>query len=103
MVFLYTEAQLMSTTPLPDARLNIRLAPDLKKTIEESAAICGQSLTDFATATLVERARELLNQAQVTELSNRDRDLFLDAIDGEAEPNGALKAAADRYRQSQSR
>ena len=44
-------------------------------------------------------ARQVLLEAQVTRLSNRDRDAFLAALDAaDAKPNKALKAAARRYK-----
>ena len=43
-------------------------------------------------------ARQVLQDAQITRLSNRDRDDFLKALNSiDAKPNAALKAAARRY------
>ena len=82
-----------------DARLNFRLPSELKQTIEEAAAQLGQSVTDFAVSTLVENARQVLTQHQITELSNRDRDLFLALLDdADSGPNETLRAAAQRYK-----
>lgn len=83
-----------------DARINVRLPSELKQTIEEAAAALGQSVSEFAISTVVREARQILQEAQVTRLSNRDRDRFLSALDSaDARPNAALKAAAKRYRQ----
>ena len=60
-----------------DARLNFRLAGELKKTIEEAAAQMGQTVSDFAVSTLVQTARRILHDQQVTRLSERDRQLFV--------------------------
>jgi uncharacterized protein (DUF1778 family) len=82
-----------------DARLNFRLPADLKAVIEEAAATLGQSVSDFAVSTLVRTARTVLRQQDVTELSARDRDLFIALLDDvEAKPNKALTAAARRYK-----
>ena len=82
-----------------DARINVRLSSDLKKTIEEAAAALGQTVSDFTISTVVREAREVIQQAQFTRLSNRDRDTFLAALDNsDAKPNDALKAAAHRYK-----
>ncbi len=82
-----------------NARLNFRLSPELKAVIEEAAATLGQSVSDFAVATLVQTARSVLHQRSVTELSNRDRDAFLALLaDVEAKPNKALADAARRYK-----
>ncbi len=82
-----------------DARINVRLPNELKKTIEEAAATLGQSVSEFAVSTVVREARQVLQDARVTRLSNRDRERFLAALDtADARPNEALKAAAKRYR-----
>ena len=82
-----------------DARLNFRLPADLKATIEEAAAQLGQSTTDFAVATLVQNARAVIDQRNVTRLSSRDREIFTRMLDDvDAKPNAALAAAARRYK-----
>jgi uncharacterized protein (DUF1778 family) len=82
-----------------DARLNFRLPADLKAVIEEAATALGQSVSDFAVSTLVQTARSVLSQESVTELTNRDRDLFIALLDdAEAKPNKALADAAKRYK-----
>lgn len=89
----------MPTETQNDARLNFRLSSDLKTIIEEAAAALGQSVSDYAVSTLVRNARAVLQQAQVTNLSNRDRDLFIAMLDDEdAKPNKALSDAAKRYK-----
>jgi uncharacterized protein (DUF1778 family) len=88
------------TTMKADARINVRLSTELKQTIEEAAAAVGQSVSEFAISTVVREARQILQEAQVTRLANRDRNRFLSALDAaDARPNAALKAAARRYRQ----
>ena len=80
-----------------DARLNFRLPTDLKEVIEEAAATLGQSVSDFAVSTLVRQARTVIEQRNVTVLSNRDRFIAL-LDDAEARPNPALLKAAKRYK-----
>ena len=82
-----------------DARLNFRLAGELKKTIEEAAAQMGQTVSDFAVSTLVQTARKILHDQQITRLSERDRQLFVEMLDDQStKPNQALVKAANRYR-----
>ena len=84
-----------------DARLNFRLSADLKEVIEEAAASLGQSVSDFAVSTLVQQARSVIEQRNVTTLSDRDRDRFIALLDdAEARPNAALVKAAKRYKKS---
>lgn len=81
------------------ARLNFRLTSDLKQTIEEAAAELGQTVSDFAVSTLVQTARDVLHQRDVTVLSRRDWEIFASLIDNDsAKPNSALVAAARRYK-----
>ena len=82
-----------SPTDTP-ARLNVRLDPAVKGAIAEAASVLGQSLTDFAVSTLVQRSRRVLEEERVTRLSNRDRDRFLALLDGDAVPNDRLRDAA---------
>lgn len=87
------------STAKSEARINFRLSSELKKTIEDAAAELGQSVSDFAVATLVQTARRILHDQQVTRLSDRDRQRFMSILDGEtSKPNDALVAAAKRYK-----
>lgn len=82
-----------------EARINFRLSSALKKTIEDAAAEMGQSVSDFAVSTLVQSARRILQEQQVTRLSERDRIQFAAMLDDESsKPNEALVKAAKRYR-----
>jgi len=88
----------MGTVTRNDARISVRLPIELKHTIEEAASALGQTVSEFAISTVVREARQVLQDVQVTRLSNRDRDRFLAALDAiDAKPNAALKAAARRY------
>jgi uncharacterized protein (DUF1778 family) len=81
------------------ARLNFRLPRELKEVIEAAAAHRGQSVSEFAVSTLAQSARGVIQEHDVTVLSNRDRDLFLSLLDDvDAKPNEALKKAAERYK-----
>ncbi len=87
------------TTTSSDARINFRLSSDLKQTIEDAAAQMGQSVSDFAISTLVQAARQVLNEQQVTRLSERDRKVFAALLEDESsKPNAALIKAAKRFK-----
>ncbi len=85
------------TTSTLDARMDFRLPNQAKELIEQAASLTGQSLSDFAVSTLLERARQILQQESVRTLSRRDAERFLAMLD-EAEPNEALRKAAERYK-----
>lgn len=82
-----------------NTRLNIRVNKDLKHTIEQAAARLGQSISEFALSTLSDRARDVLNEDARTQLSERDREVFLKLLDEPLPPNEALRDAAEAYRQ----
>jgi uncharacterized protein (DUF1778 family) len=83
-----------------DARLNFRLPSELKQIIEQAAAHTGQTVSDFAVSTLVRNARRVIEEHDRTELTRRDRHLFISLLeDEEAHPNRALAAAARKYKQ----
>lgn len=82
------------------ARLNIRLSPEIKATIEEAAAQMGQTVSDFATASLLQAARTAIHEQNVTRLTARDRERFAELLEDESrKPNAALVRAARRYKQ----
>ena len=89
----------MSNADAKEARLNFRLPSDLKEVIEEAATAMGQSVSDYAIATLVKSSQVVLQQSQTTVLSNRDRKTFMALLDkSDAKPNRALTEAAKRYK-----
>ncbi len=89
----------MSNSTAKEARLNFRLPSDLKEVIEEAATAMGQSVSDYAIATLVKSSQIVLQQSQTTVLSNRDRKTFMALLDSsDAKPSRALTEAAKRYK-----
>lgn len=81
------------------ARLGLRLSEEHKARIERAAAMTGQTINSYATSELLRRADEILEKEEVRHLSNAARDSFLALLDGDHEPNEALKAAAKEYQQ----
>ena len=81
-----------------EARLGFRLRPETKRVIEQAAAIKGQKVAEFAVSVLDRAARDVIEEEQVTVLSDRDREAFMAILDAPVEPNEALIRAAERYR-----
>jgi uncharacterized protein (DUF1778 family) len=79
-------------------RIRLKVSMDTKELVERAAIASGQSLTDFAVATLLQSATEVLERQERTRLSDRDREAFLALLDSRAEPNAALKGTAKRYK-----
>jgi uncharacterized protein (DUF1778 family) len=85
--------------PKSDAQISLRLSSDLKETIEDAAVVMGQSIDDFAISTLAQVACKVLEDQQVTRLSERDRQLFVAMLDSDlSKPNAALVSATKRYK-----
>jgi uncharacterized protein (DUF1778 family) len=80
------------------ARLDIRLNPKAKEKIEQAAVVSHQSVTDFVVTTLLRASEEALERQQMIHLTNRDRDLFLAALEKDVRPNRALRKAAERFK-----
>jgi uncharacterized protein (DUF1778 family) len=80
------------------ARLEIRLNPKAKEKIEQAAVVSHQTVTDFVVTSLKRASEEALERQQIIRLTNRDRDLFLAALDADVRPNRALRKAADRFK-----
>lgn len=74
--------------------IHFRISSDAKSVIDKAVVASGQSLTEFATQTLLRAANEVLEREFTTVLSNRDRDLLLALLDEDAKPNKALRKAA---------
>jgi uncharacterized protein (DUF1778 family) len=67
--------------------------------LQQRIAALGQTISEFTISTVVREARQVLQDAQITHLTNRDRDAFLAALESiDAKPNDALKSAAKRYK-----
>ena len=86
----------------PESRLNFRLAGEIKLRVARAAALSGQDLTEFAVATLSEKADQIIERYDSLLVNSEDYSFFLRALDEEApdrEPSARSQAAAEKYRQ----
>jgi uncharacterized protein (DUF1778 family) len=81
-----------------DARVDFRLTRKAKAVIEEAAAFTGQSISDFAVSTLLEKAHQVLSAKRDRSLSERDAHIFMKMLDSKKKPNRALREAAALYK-----
>jgi uncharacterized protein (DUF1778 family) len=79
-------------------RLNFRLDPEIKARVVRAAAITGQEVTDFAVATLNEKASEILERHGSLTLNSEDYQFFLNALTDNRKPSKRSSDAARRYR-----
>jgi uncharacterized protein (DUF1778 family) len=87
----------MATTA---TRLEFRLRPESKELIEQAAQLLGMTVSEFANSRLVQLARAVIAEHNLTRLTNRDRDIFLAVLDGDSKPNAALRKAFREVKRS---
>ncbi len=80
----------MSATLAESARINLRTSPEAKALIERAAALMGATVSGFMLQNAYEAASRLIAQQERITLSDRDRDVFLDALQNPKEPPAAL-------------
>jgi uncharacterized protein (DUF1778 family) len=84
-------------------RLEVRVSPDEKATVETAAAISGLSISAYLRSRLLEQAQaEILDQQNLV-LSRQDWALFAAALDNPPPANAALQQAMTEYRQTTQR
>lgn len=79
-------------------RLEVRVPPSLHSRVAQAAALRGQTLAAFVTAAVQDAAQRAIDDAEVTRLNRDDFAALVRALDADAEPNAALRAAAARHR-----
>ena len=84
-------------------RTEARLLPEQKLRIERAASLKGLSVSDFIVQQADEAAIRTIQAHTTWNLSERDRDFFLQALLDPPKPGGRLKAAVKRFRQSTKR
>ena len=79
-------------------RIDLRVNAETKALLSRAYELAGYSnLTSFVIATASERAQRVIEEHNRFTLSDRDRDIFLAALENPPEPNKALRDAARKY------
>jgi len=74
-------------------RLGFRVDAETKNQVERAAALERRSLTDFCLSALAQASREAIARHESLVLSERDREVFFDALIHAPEPNARLRRA----------
>jgi len=83
------------------ARFDTRLSAEQKALFERAAELGGyRNLTDFILLSAQEKAKEIIQESEIILASERDREIFFDALMEIESPNEALLAAAKAYKDS---
>jgi uncharacterized protein (DUF1778 family) len=88
----------MSTTISEQARFDARLPKEQKQFFEKAAFLGGyRNLTDFVIRVVQEKAKEIIKEKEQIISSERDSQVFFDAITNPQKPSETLKSALDDY------
>jgi len=75
-------------------RMSLRIAAEEKALLVRAAALQHTNLTEFVIRNAVANAREVIEQSERLDLSERDSLQILDLLENPPEPNEKLMAAA---------
>ncbi len=82
-----------------NARFDTRLSIEQKHLFERAAILGGyRNLTDFVVITVQEKAKEIIAEQEQILASQKDKEIFFDAIFNADVPNDELLKAADEFK-----
>lgn len=88
----------MGTNIKEQARFDARLPKEQKQFFEKAAQLGGfRSLTDFIILTVQEKAKEIIQEKERIIASERDSEIFFDAITNPKKPSKTLENALEDY------
>ncbi len=88
----------MSSATTEQTRFDARLPKEQKQFFEKAAYLGGyRNLTDFIVRTVQEKAKEIIKEKERIIVSERDSQVFFDAITHPKKPSETLKKALDDY------
>lgn len=88
----------MSTTISAQARFDARLPKEQKELFERAAYLGGyRNLTDFIFKVVQDKAKEIISENEKIIASERDSQIFFDAITNPQKPSETLRRAVKDY------
>jgi len=84
---------------MKNTRIEFRSSPQEKDLLMLAAQLAGVNFSTFLRNAALEAANEMVKTNETIELSNRDRDRFLQALDKPQAPQTKLKKAMKKYTQ----
>ena len=79
-------------------RVEFRTSHQEREQIEKAAAFLGMNISAYLRMVALERSTEVIKNSRTLLLSDRDRDVFLAALERPPNPNKNLKKAFTEYR-----
>ena len=84
---------------IKNARFDTRLSKEQKAFFEKAARLGGyRSLTDFVVITVQEKAKEIISEHESIIASQKDSEVFFDAVMNPKAPNEALSKANEEFK-----
>jgi uncharacterized protein (DUF1778 family) len=80
-------------------RLEARVTEEQKQLLEGVAFLRGQNLTEFIVAVLTEASMQIVKDREILELTDRDRQAFVNALLNPSAPSDQAYADAQWYAQ----
>ena len=87
----------MNTIQTSSARFEARVKPDIYALLKQAAELDGRSLTDFIIGAAYKAAKEMLQEADIISLSQRDQLRLAEALNQPFKPNAKLQKAFARH------
>jgi uncharacterized protein (DUF1778 family) len=89
----------MSSLKQEKARFDTKLPKEQKQLFERAAALGGyRNLTDFVIVTVQEKAKEIIEEREKILASQKDKEIFFEALLNPPKPNEALLSAKEEYK-----
>ena len=98
ITYICIDIDVMRTSIKEQARFDARLPKEQKEFFERAASIGGcRNLTDFVIIAVQEKAKAIINEKEQIIASERDSQIFFDALTKPRKPSETLKKALDDY------
>ena len=78
-------------------RITARVSEQVKDTLTIAADIVGATLNQFLIQSALEKAENIIEKDKIIHLSNKDAEIFFNAMENPPEPNIKLKNAFENY------
>jgi uncharacterized protein (DUF1778 family) len=95
----YQDSLMPKTSSAKDNRIDLRVTQEQKALLEQAASLKGVSLSAYTILHLLPLAQQDITAQERITLSDRDRDLLMDALDNPPALQGNLKSAIAKHRE----
>lgn len=94
-----TNSMTTKESNIKGARFDTRLPKEQKDFFEKAARLGGfRNLTDFVISAVQEKAKEIVSERERVIASQKDSELFFNAVLNPKKPNKELSMAADQFK-----